>query len=193
MVNKIINNFNKSLEIKNKILSDRDTLQTIELISNELIECYRNGNKVFFCGNGGSFADAQHLAAELNGRFYYDRKPLEVVLLASNVSYLTAVANDYSYEEIFKREIQSSAKEGDVLICISTSGKSKNIIKCLNSIKDIKIKTISFTGNSGGDMKNISDISLIIPSNDTARIQEMYMIIGHSIIEYVEEILFPKK
>lgn len=190
MVNKIKTNFINSIELKNRLVNDENLTLNLVKISEIIIECYRKKNKVYFCGNGGSFADAQHLSAELNGRFYFDRPPLEVVLLGSNFSYLTAVANDYSYEDIFKREILSSINDGDVLISFSTSGKSKNIIKCIESIKERDVKKISFLGNDGGDICKISDYSIVVPSNDTARIQECHMLMGHSVIEIVEETLF---
>jgi D-sedoheptulose 7-phosphate isomerase len=192
MVKKIIENINTSINLKKQILDDSYFEEKLYKICKEIIECYNNGNKILFCGNGGSFADAQHLSAELSGRFYFDRPPLEVVLLSSNSSYLTAVANDYSYEDIFTREFKSSAKKGDLLISFSTSGKSKNIIELLNLSKNYGVKSISFLGNDGGIAKDISDFSIIIPSNDTARIQECHMLLGHSIIEVVENKLFNK-
>jgi D-sedoheptulose 7-phosphate isomerase len=192
MVDKIIKNIEDSIEIKKRILIDSDILNKIELTVNKIIQCYNTGNKVYFCGNGGSFSDAQHLSAELSGRFYFDRKPLEVVLLGSNFSYLTAVANDYSYDEIFSREITSSFNEGDVLITFSTSGKSKNVIKAIKSIEGNLGHVISFLGNDGGDIKDISNISIVIPSNDTARIQECHMLLGHTILELVESKIFKK-
>jgi D-sedoheptulose 7-phosphate isomerase len=192
MVNKILENIKKSILIKETILSDDSLKETLNDICELLIDCYKNNNKVYFCGNGGSFSDAQHLSAELSGRFYFDRPPLEVVLLSSNMSYLTAVANDYSYEEIFVREFKSSVKNGDVVVSFSTSGKSKNIIKLLEVSKNYDVKTVSFLGNDGGIAKDISDFSIIIPSNDTARIQECHVLLGHSIIEVVENKLFKK-
>jgi D-sedoheptulose 7-phosphate isomerase len=192
MVNKIISNIESSIEIKKKILDNVEILNNIELLVNQIIECYKRGNKVYFCGNGGSFSDAQHLSAELNGRFYFDRPPLEVVLLGSNLSYLTAVSNDYSYEDIFVREFKSSVKNGDVIISFSTSGKSKNILKLLEISKNYDVKTISFLGNDGGKANDISDFSIIIPSSDTARIQECHVLLGHSIIEVIENKLFKK-
>ena len=185
MVNKILKNIEDSILIKNDIINNKVLHEKLSKICNLLIECYEKGNKVYFCGNGGSFSDAQHLSAELNGRFYFDRPPLEVVLLGSNLSYLTAVSNDYSYEDIFVREFKSSVKNGDVIICFTTSGKSKNILKLLNVSKNYDVKTVSFLGNDGGDANDISDISIIIPSSDTARIQECHILLGHSIIEVV--------
>ena len=192
MVNKILKNIEDSILIKNDIINNKVLHEKLSKICNLLIECYEKGNKVYFCGNGGSFSDAQHLSAELNGRFYFDRPPLEVVLLGSNLSYLTAVSNDYSYEDIFVREFKSSVKNGDVIICFTTSGKSKNILKLLNVSKNYDVKTVSFLGNDGGDANDISDISIIIPSSDTDRIQECHILLGHSIIEVVENKLFKK-
>ena len=192
MVEMVIKNIRESIELKTKLLNDEVIINNSNIIAEKIIECYNRGNKVFFCGNGGSFADAQHLSAELSGRFYFDRDPLEVVLLASNVSYLTAVGNDYSYSDIFSREIKSSVKEGDVLICFSTSGKSKNVIKSIDVAKSKGSYVISFIGNDGGEMKDISDVSLIIPSSNTARIQECHTLLGHTILEIVENKMFKK-
>ena len=192
MVGMVKNNIQESINLKTELLNDEVILNNSSLIAEKIIECYNRGNKVFFCGNGGSFADAQHLSAELSGRFYFDRDPLEVVLLASNVSYLTAVGNDYSYSDIFSREIKSSVKEGDVLICFSTSGKSKNVIKAIEVARLKGAYVVSFIGNDGGEMKDISDVNLIIPSNNTARIQECHTLLGHTILEIVENKMFKK-
>jgi D-sedoheptulose 7-phosphate isomerase len=190
MVEMVIKNIQESIRLKTELLSNEDIINNSNKIAEKIIECYKNGNKVFFCGNGGSFADAQHLSAELSGRFYFDRDPLEVVLLAANVSYLTAVGNDYSYSDIFSREIKSSVKEGDILICFSTSGKSKNVIKAIGVAKNKGAIIASFIGNDGGEMKDISDYNLIIPSNNTARIQECHTLLGHTILEIVENKMF---
>jgi D-sedoheptulose 7-phosphate isomerase len=190
MVEMVIKNIQESIRLKTELLNDKEIINNSNIIAEKIIECYKNGNKVFFCGNGGSFADAQHLSAELSGRFYFDRDPLEVVLLAANVSYLTAVGNDYSYSDIFSREIKSSVKEGDILICFSTSGKSKNVIKAIGVAKNKGAIIASFIGNDGGEMKDISDYNLIIPSNNTARIQECHTLLGHTILEIVENKMF---
>jgi D-sedoheptulose 7-phosphate isomerase len=190
MVEMVIKNIQESIRLKTELLNDKEIINNSNMIAEKIIECYKNGNKVFFCGNGGSFADAQHLSAELSGRFYFDRDPLEVVLLAANVSYLTAVGNDYSYSDIFSREIKSSVKEGDILICFSTSGKSKNVIKAIEVAKNKGAIIASFIGNDGGEMKDISDYNLIIPSNNTARIQECHTLLGHTILEIVENKMF---
>ena len=192
MVETVKKNIQESINLKTELLNDEVILNNSSVIAEKIIECYNRGNKVFFCGNGGSFADAQHLSAELSGRFYFDRNPLEVVLLSSNVSYLTAVGNDYSYYDIFSREIKSSVKEGDVLICFSTSGKSKNVIKAIEVAKLKGAYVVSFIGNNGGEMKDISDVNLIIPSNNTARIQECHTLLGHTILEIVENKMFKK-
>ncbi len=190
MVEMVIKNIQESIRLKTELLNNEEIINNSNKIAEKIIECYKNGNKVYFCGNGGSFADAQHLSAELSGRFYFDRDPLEVVLLASNFSYLTAVGNDYSYSDIFSREIKSSVKEGDILICFSTSGKSKNVIKAIDVAKNKGAIIVSFIGNDGGEMKNISDYNLIIPSNNTARIQECHTLLGHTILEIVENKMF---
>ena len=192
MVEMVIKNIQESIRLKTELLGNKEIINNSNMIAEKIIECYKNGNKVYFCGNGGSFADAQHLSAELSGRFYFDREPLEVVLLSSNVSYLTAVGNDYSYSDIFSREIISSIKEGDVLICFSTSGKSKNIIKAIEVARLKGSYVVSFIGNDGGEMKDISDVNLIIPSSDTARIQECHTLLGHTILEIVENKMFKK-
>ena len=190
MVEMVIKNIQESIKLKTELLNNKEIINNSNTIAEKIIECYKNGNKVFFCGNGGSFADAQHLSAELSGRFYFDRDPLEVVLLAANVSYLTAVGNDYSYSDIFSREIKSSVKKGDILICFSTSGKSKNVIKAIGVAKNKGAIIASFIGNDGGEMKDISDYNLIIPSNNTARIQECHTLLGHTILEIVENKMF---
>ena len=192
MVEMVIKNIQESIRLKTELLGNKEIINNSNMIAEKIVECYKNGNKVYFCGNGGSFADAQHLSAELSGRFYFDREPLEVVLLSSNVSYLTAVGNDYSYSDIFSREIRSSIKEGDVLICFSTSGKSKNVIKAIEVARLKGSYVVSFIGNDGGEMKDISDVNLIIPSSDTARIQECHTLLGHTILEIVENKMFKK-
>lgn len=191
-MNKILKNIEESIILKKKLLEDFSLSNQLSEICDLILNCYKRGNKVFFCGNGGSFSDAQHLSAELSGRFYFDRPPLNVVLLGSNFSYLTAVGNDYSYDDIFLREFKSSFKDGDVLICFSTSGMSKNILKILEYAKEVNLTTISFLGNDGGVAKDFSQYNIIIPSNNTARIQECHILLGHSIIEVVENKLFKK-
>ena len=152
--------------------------------------CLKNGNTIWWCGNGGSAADAQHLAAELSGRFYFDREPLSSEALHVNTSYLTAVANDYSYDVIYSRYLKGCGKKGDMLIGISTSGNSKNIVNAFKTAQDKGITTIGMTGETGGDMAEYSNFLLNIPSNDTPRIQESHIMLGHIICELIEEKMF---
>lgn len=182
-----------SIEVKQDILNSTEFVGKIQQAINLIVEAYKNGKKVLFCGNGGSAADAQHLAAELSGRFYYDRKPLYAEALHVNTSYLTAVANDYSYEDIFARILEAGGGEGDILVGISTSGNSSNVLKAFEVAKRKGMHTIAFTGIGGGKMADKSDVLLAVPSKDTPRIQESHIMIGHIICEMVEKALFPKE
>ena len=186
MIEKIIKN---SIEVKEIILKDKQTHKTILEIVDVICNSFKNGNRVMFCGNGGSAADAQHLAAELSGRFYKDRKALPADALHCNTSYLTAVANDYNYDSIYSRLVDGTMNKGDILIGISTSGNSKNIIKAFEIAKQKQIITISLTGNDG-KLINISDYNIKVPSKDTPRIQESHILIGHIICELVELKIF---
>ena len=183
----------QSIETKKHILADHNLIQTIRDAAQVCTEALCMGNRVFFCGNGGSAADAQHLAAELSGRFYYDRLPLPAEALHVNTSYLTAVANDYSFEEVYARLLRGSAEAGDVLFCLSTSGNSKNILKALTVARELGVITIGLTGESGGGMRDLCDFLINVPSTDTPRIQESHIMIGHVICEIVESSLFPKE
>ena len=182
----------ESISVKQKILASEELVEVITEVSNVCSEAFCNGNKVLFCGNGGSAADAQHLAAEFSGRFYYDRAPLPSEALHVNTSYLTAVANDYSFEEVYSRILRGIGKEGDVLVALSTSGNSKNIIKALETAQELGVITVGLTGESGGKMKPLCDFLINVPSSDTPRIQESHIMIGHIICEFVESSLFPK-
>jgi D-sedoheptulose 7-phosphate isomerase len=182
----------QSAGVKNKILEDTTLVAEISNIAEACTEAFCNGNKVLFCGNGGSAADAQHLAAEFSGRFYYDRQPLPSEALHTNTSYLTAVANDYSFDEVYARLLRASGKEGDVLIALSTSGSSKNIIRALETARELGMITVGFTGESGGIMKDLCDYLVNVPSIDTPRIQESHIMVGHILCEIVEANLFPK-
>ena len=179
-----------SIDIKKVILEDEKLISKISNVSKEIINTYKNDKKVLICGNGGSAADAQHIAAELSGRFYFDREPLFAEALHVNTSYLTAVANDYSYDEVYSRLVKAKGRKGDVLIGISTSGNSKNIINALNLANNIGMVTIGMTGESGGKMKDICKYLINVPSTDTPRIQEAHITIGHIICEIVERELF---
>ena len=165
--------------------------QTVANCVNLIVNAFNNGNKVLFAGNGGSAADAQHLAAEFSGRFYIDRKALPAEALHCNTSYLTAVGNDYSYDVIYARLLEGIGNSGDVIIGLSTSGNSKNIIKAFEVAKQKNITTIGFTGATGGNMKELSDYLINVPSTDTPRIQESHILLGHIICELVEAAIFP--
>lgn len=182
----------QSIAAKQSILTDGDFIARIEKAADMIITSLKGGGKIHFCGNGGSAADAQHLAAELSGRFYYDRPPLNAEALHCNSSYLTAVGNDYGYEHIFARLLRGTGHKGDVLIGISTSGNSKNILYAYDVCKELGINIISMTGETGGKMKEASDLLLNVPSTDTPRIQESHIMIGHIICELVESTIFPK-
>lgn len=188
----IRNNLSASIALKQQLLSDETVLQTIASIGERVVAAYQNGKKVLFCGNGGSAADAQHLAAELSGRYYYDRPPLSSEALHVNTSYLTAVANDYSYDAVYSRLVQAIGDAGDVLIGLSTSGNSANVVNALEMGKSRGMVTVGFTGQGGGKMQAHCDLLVPIPSKDTPRIQECHMLIGHSLCEFVEQSLFPK-
>ena len=179
-----------SIDVKTKILSDEKLLQTLNDCVAVMVKAFENGNKVLFCGNGGSASDAQHLAAELTGRFYTDRDALPAEALHCNTSYLTAVANDYSYDVIYSRLIKGIGKPGDVLVGLSTSGNSKNIVNAFETAHQKEMITIGFTGSTGGKLKSLSDYLINIPSDDTPRIQESHITVGHIICQFVEEIYF---
>ena len=186
-------NIEDSIALKNLVLHDQDIIQTVEEIAKSIVESLRKGGKVLFCGNGGSAADAQHLAAELSGRYYYDRPPLFAEALHVNTSYLTAVANDNSFEEIYSRLITAIGTVNDILIGLSTSGNSMNVVNGIKAGNKRGMKTISFTGEDGGKLKGISNHIIQIPSNDTPRIQECHLLLGHAICEIVEREMFPTK
>ena len=183
----------ESIAVKQAILDNPDFLSRIQQAADIITAALRSGGKVHFCGNGGSAADAQHLAAELSGRYGFDRPPLNAEALHCNTSYLTAVANDYGYEAAFARLLQGTAKEGDVLVAISTSGNSCNILRTIEMAKTMGVKVIAMTGESGGAMRDRADILLNVPSTDTPRIQESHIMIGHILCELVETEMFGNK
>ena len=182
----------ESIAVKQQILADNTLMARLEEAARLVAATLRQGGKIHFCGNGGSAADAQHLAAELSGRFYYDRPPLNAEALHCNTSYLTAVGNDYGYEWVFARLLRGTGHEGDVLVGLSTSGNSQNILKAFEVCREMGIRVVSFTGASGGKMKDFSDVLLNVPSTDTPRIQESHIMLGHILCEWVEADLFPK-
>jgi D-sedoheptulose 7-phosphate isomerase len=180
----------RSIAVKQLVMEDEHLNRTIDNVVNVVSAAFTTGNKVLFCGNGGSAADAQHLAAEFSGRFYKDRKALPSEALHCNTSYMTAVANDYSYDVIYSRIVEGTMNKGDVLIGLSTSGNSKNIINAFKSAQQLGVITVAFTGETGGEMKGHSDFLINVPSKDTPRIQESHILIGHIICELTEEKLF---
>ena len=179
-----------TLATKRKILKDKDILNTIEKVTREIIKAFKSDKKLLLCGNGGSAADAQHIAAELSGKFYLDREPLFAEALHTNPSFLTAVANDYSYDEVFARAVKANGREGDILIGISTSGNSMNVIKAIEVANDKKMITVGLTGETGGKLNGLCKHLIKVPSNDTPRIQESHILIGHIICEIVEKKIF---
>lgn len=192
MQEQIIKVINESISTKQRLLHDKQLLETIERVTTEIVNCFNHDGKVLLCGNGGSAADAQHIAAEFTGRFYTDREPLYAEALHVNTSYLTAVANDYSYDEVYSRLVKAKGRKGDVLIAISTSGNSDNIIKAIETANARGIITVGLTGESGGKMKDLCAHLINIPSADTPRIQESHILVGHIICELTESIIFNK-
>jgi len=180
----------ESIDLKQQVLKDVLLLSTVQKVVALLIESFKNKQKVLFCGNGGSAADAQHLATELSGRFYLDRPPLFAEALPINTPYLTAVANDYGYEYIFSRLVEAKGQAKDVLIGLSTSGNSPNVVEAFKMANSMNLITVGFTGNSGGKLKEYCDYLINIPSTDTPRIQEVHLLIGHIVCELVEKALF---
>ena len=188
----IIRSIEESIITKQNILRNIDMLERIQAVADVMVKALREGKRILWCGNGGSAADAQHLAAELSGRFYYDRPPLNSEAMHCNTSYLTAVANDYGYDLIYTRMIDGACKPGDVLVGISTSGNSTNICNAFRKAKDLGVITVAMTGETGGEMKELADYLLNVPSTDTPRIQESHIMLGHIICEIVEATIFPK-
>lgn len=190
---KIRDILSRSIQVKEEILRDDKLMVTIMDCVHVIVRAFERGNKVLFCGNGGSASDAQHLAAEFSGRFYKDRDALPADALHCNSSYLTAVANDYSYEVIYSRLVRGIGNKGDVLVGLSTSGNSKNIVNAFIAAREKEMHTMAFTGKSGGKLREFCDFLLNVPSDDTPRIQEAHITVGHVICELVEEFYFENK
>ncbi|MFI5171610.1 MAG: SIS domain-containing protein [Chitinophagales bacterium] len=182
----------ESIRVKNDILNDAELIAKCAEIAKQIAEAFRQDKKVLFCGNGGSAADAQHLAAEFSGRFYFDRPPLDAEALHVNTSYLTAVGNDYGYDQVFSRVLKAKGRKGDFLFGISTSGNSGNILKAFEVAREREMVIVALTGQGGGKMKDNCDFLLNVPSNDTPRIQESHIMLGHIICELVEDELFER-
>jgi D-sedoheptulose 7-phosphate isomerase len=173
------------------VLQDDILQEKIQKIAIKSIAAFKDDKKMLLCGNGGSASDAQHIAAELSGRFYADRPPLYAEALHVNSSYMTAVANDYGYEATYARMVEAAGRTGDILVGISTSGNSPNVVRAIQKAKEIGMLTVGFTGKDGGKMKDICDIMIYVPSVDTPRIQEAHILIGHIICQLIEEEMFP--
>ena len=173
-----------------KLLSDKALLETLNRAATVIEDCFRAGNKVYFCGNGGSAADAQHLAAEFSGKYMLNRECLPAEALHCNTSYLTAVSNDFNYDIVYSRLISGIGRKGDVLIGLSTSGNSTNIVKAFEVCREKGITTVAFTGKGGGATAPLADLLLAVPSTDTPRIQEAHITLGHLLCELVETAIF---
>jgi len=182
----------ESIATKTRLIEDQKVIQKIEQAVQLCIDGFKNGKKMYLCGNGGSAADAQHIAAELSGRFNYDRKPLPAEALHVNTSFLTAVANDYDYTKVYSRMVEAFGGTGDILIGISTSGNSANVVNAMEAAKDQDMTTIGLTGENGGKLAKLSDVCIQVPSDNVARIQESHILIGHILCEEIEKALFPK-
>jgi D-sedoheptulose 7-phosphate isomerase len=189
-IQEISGRISESITVKQLIMNDNRLLSEIESVIQKLYTVLSGGNRVLFCGNGGSAADAQHLAAELSGKFYFDRPALPAEACHVNTSFMTAVSNDYGFRRAFARYIEGFGNQGDMLIALSTSGNSENIMEAIRAAREKKMTVVGFTGASGGMMKEACDYLINIPSADTPRIQEAHITIGHIICETVEKMLF---
>ena len=180
-----------SIDVKKEVLNNTNIIFQLETLVNDCISSLQNGGKIIFCGNGGSFADSQHLAAEFVSRLRFDRAPLASIALGTNSSNMSAIGNDYGYDQVFKREILALGNKNDVFIPISTSGNSPNVILAIKAAREKKIKTIAFTGSSGGEIKSLCD-AIIVPTDSTEKIQEVHIMLGHIICYLIEEKTFKK-
>ena len=186
----ITEQINDSIDTKKRIIESEELLKIIESASDEIIKCYKGGHTLLLCGNGGSAGDAQHIAGEMVARFRIERKALSAIAFNTNSSVVTAIGNDYEYNKIFERQVEAFGHEGDVLIAISTSGGSESVVRAINKAKEMNIKTVSLLGKDGGACKSISDYAIVVPSDDTPRIQESHIMVGHIICDIVERSLF---
>lgn len=181
----------ESCDVKQKVINDDALVKVVQDVIDSCVNALSNGNKLLLAGNGGSASDAQHIAAELVGRYEIDRKALPAIALTTNTSELTAIANDYGYENVFQRQVQALAQNGDVFFGLSTSGNSPNVVNAIRECRVLGVKTVAMTGASGGEMKSISDFCINVPSANTARIQEVHITIGHIICKAIENTIFP--
>lgn len=190
MKDKIIKVINESIEIKQNFLKNSTQISLLEEVVKRIIEAYKNNKKLLCCGNGGSAADAQHMVAELVGRFKKERKPLNAIALTTNTSIITALANDYSYDLVFSKQVEAYGEKGDIFVGISTSGNAESVIKAAQKAKEIGLLTVGLTGQNGGRLKNYVDYCICVPSDYTPRIQELHITVIHIICELVEEWVF---
>ncbi|HDM69967.1 MAG TPA: D-sedoheptulose 7-phosphate isomerase [Thermotogales bacterium] len=188
-VDRITSEIEESVNVKVSMMKDKKLIETVSKIIDEIVSALKRGRKILLCGNGGSAADAQHFAAELVGKFRKIRKALSAVSLTVNTSILTSIGNDFSFDDVFKRQVEAIGKKGDILIAISTSGNSKNVIEAVEQAKKMDIFTIGFTGKDGGKLAEICDLVVKVPSSSTPRIQEMHITLFHAICGIVEEII----
>jgi D-sedoheptulose 7-phosphate isomerase len=189
---RVVRSIRESISAKERLLGSAETVATIARVCEILIEVLLGGKKVLLCGNGGSAADAQHIAAEFVGRFAFDRPALPVLALSVNTSCITAISNDYGFDRVFSRQIEALGHCGDVAIGISTSGNSPNVVRAISVGKKMGLHTVAFTGRSGGKLKGVVDHCICAPSDDTPRIQECHILIGHIIAQLVEQTVFHK-
>ena len=180
-----------SVENYSRVLNDPYIIEGIEKVVSISVKAFKEDKKILFCGNGGSASDAQHIAAELSGRFYVDRPPLYAEALHVNSSFMTAVANDFGFEQTYARMLEACGRKGDILVGISTSGNSNNVIKALKKAKDLGMWSVGFTGKGTSEMSSYCDIIIKVPSDDTPRIQEAHILIGHVICKLIEQEMFP--
>lgn len=193
MINEYISNqVKKSIDVKQKLLDSQELMNLVQEVALKCVEVYKNGNKTLIAGNGGSAADAQHIAGEFVSRFYFDRPGLASIALTTDTSIITAIGNDYGYEKLFSRQVQANGIKGDIFIGISTSGNSANVIEALKECKEKGIITVGLTGEKGGKMAEMCDYCIKVPSNETPRVQETHILIGHIICAVVEEAIFGK-
>ena len=181
---------NDSFNNLQKIINDKGLTAEIEIVTTKIIQAFKDGNKLLLCGNGGSASDAQHIAAELSGRFIKERKPLYAEALHVNSSYMTAVSNDYGFESTYSRMLEAIGKKGDVLIALSTSGNSENVINAVKMANSLGMLSIGMSGAMGGEIKDLCQHNIIIPSSNTARVQEAHILVGHIFCQIIEEQLF---
>jgi len=186
----ILRQITESISVKQRILTDAALVSLVKKVADECIAAYRRGNRVLLAGNGGSAADAQHIAAELVGRYGFDRPGLAAFAFTTDTSMLTAIGNDYGFDQIYRRQLEANGRQGDVFIGISTSGKSPNILRALQSAREIGIVTVGLTGQGGERMKEFCDYCIQVPSTDTPRIQESHIMLGHIICGIVEDTVF---